>query len=379
MAINCDARVWNHDDRNDFIRRAVNSDQVHGHDGPYHFNTYPKSNGLEKEDPRRALATHVLAKTIYETNPMFRKIPLAFYNTLCQKIGQHPILGYHLGKDVVVVMKGGNAYAYATREEFPEDFSFSDLDIVIYINPYMDPEFFKHLEKNTRIVVLQTISQYKRMLDNVLFLNRAAGDDFFLDETVLVEFKETMERNCEEAGFISPFSSTEVRNKCSRHSFIITNSVADKSRVVMVELPHFDRCERIPLRKTPLFCSFNQTINFDRTEECRGEFDLYRIRMNILSQEKDDDGNVVKEEKVPCDMIDVTIAAQTDAELIDFWKHGRCLYVYEKHANIWINVPDIQTCIGDLYKMLHVYECPESKREKREKKYKKMMELVASR
>ena len=362
--------IWTHEDRNKFIRRAVNSEEQHGKQGVYHYNLYPKNQGHDtNEDPRRSTVTQLLAKTIYEYNPAFRKISIAFYEILCAKIKQHPYLSYHLGNDLIVMMKGGNAYAYVTREEYPEEFSFSDMDIVVYINPYLNDYTFSEIERNVRIVVLQTLSQYKRMLDQVLFLNNLNYDDAILDTTTIHDFKEALNTKCEEAGFKSPFSSTEARNHCSRNSFMIANSLRDKNKVAMIELPHFERCERIPLRKTPLFCSYNQTIDFDRAENCKGQFDLYRIRMNILSEEN---------EKIPADMIDVSIAAKSDAELMDFWTHGLCLCVREKHVGTWLIVPDIYTCIGDLHKMLFVYECPESKREKREKKYKKMKELLAA-
>jgi hypothetical protein len=44
------------------------------------------------------------------------------------------------------------------------------------------------------------------------------------------------------------------------------------------------------------------------------------------------------------------------------------LIIYDKFANVWIMVPDITSCIEDLYKMLNVYECPEGKKMKRQQK-----------
>jgi hypothetical protein len=100
--------------------------------------------------------------------------------------------------------------------------------------------------------------------------------------------------------------------------------------------------------------------------------------MNVQYKERDENGDVVRQERVPADFIDVSIASKNDAELIEFWNKGMCLNVYDRYANVWLVTPDIYSCIADLYKMLHVYECPESKKPKRQQKYTKLMQLAAS-
>jgi hypothetical protein len=373
---------WTPADRNAFIDYAVNSKDNKGQRGPYQFATYPKLNGVEQEDPKRALVTEALAKAIYQSNPAFRAISVAFFHTLMQKLSMNQFTGPAIGRDVVVSLKGGNAYAYVTNESFPEDFPFSDLDIVVYINPYLPADHFDHLAHAVKITVLQTISQYKRTLDHMFFVNKPIEDQI-LDAETIQAFKEAHKKILSEidlpdgAEFVSPFASDEVRNYCSRHSFLLTNSLAKENSVKKVEVPHFERCERIPLRRTPFFSSYNDTIDFQRDNaDLKGRFDLYRIRFNNMYIEKDEEGGVIHEERVTADFIDVSIAAKDDAELLDFWNKGRCMYVLDRPSNVWVMVPDIMSCIEDLRKMLFVYDCPEAKKAKRLVKYEKLQQLL---
>jgi hypothetical protein len=206
-----------------------------------------------------------------------------------------------------------------------------------------------------------------------------------LDDETIESFKEDYSNALKKivlpnnGEFLSPFDSDEVRNSCSRNSCILTNSKVDNDMIVRVEVPHYNRCERIPLRRTPLISSYNETIEFSRSADDKtlnGHFDLYRIRLNNLYVEKDEDGKIIVQEKVTADLIDVSIVKQNDVELLDFWNKGRCLSVYDKYANIWLMVPDIISCIDDLYKMLNVYECPDSKKSKRQQKYNRLIEIM---
>ena len=376
---------WTPEDRNAFFNFAVNTNDNRGYRGPYHFSTLPKANGNEQEDIRRCMVTEALASTVYMKNPRFRDLSLGFYKILFQRLAMNAFTGPYMQSDIFILLKGGNAYAFVTEEKFPDDFKFSDLDIVVYINPYLNDESFKKLEKAVKVTVLQTMSQYKRMLDHMLFLNKPI-DGSFLDEQTIMEFKQSYTQALKDvtlpdgAEFVSPFASDDVRNYCSRNSFVITNSKAKQDSVVRIEVPHYDKCERIPLRKTPLFCSYNETIDFQRAGDSalNGHFDLYRIRFNNKYVEKNmETGEVIHEERVPADFIDVSIASKDDAELLDFWNRGRCLCVYDRFAQVWLTVPDIHTCISDLYKMLNIYECPEGKKQKRAQKYNKLREIAA--
>jgi hypothetical protein len=247
-------------------------------------------------------------------------------------------------------------------------------------------------------VVLQAISQFKRALDHMLFINKPIQDAFLpteLVESFKRDFGEALgETNGDGDGFfMSPFDNDQIRNSCSKNSYMIANSKAHENCAVQIEVPHFDRCERIPLRKTPLFASFNKTISFkrDKNDSLNGDFELYRLRFNCVyvstadvggssSSDESDEGASdtmsSKEEKITADFIDVSIALQDDAELLDFWNHGRYLNIMDRTSGVWFAIPDGISCLTDLFKMLTVYDCPEHKREKREKKYMRLKEIL---
>lgn len=379
---------WTPSDRLNFINTAINSTDNSGYKDLYRFKTFPKinNNNNDIQDNRKNSLTDCLAKTIYNgENPIYRNLSLGFYDSLIRKFSENPYLNYYLGNEFVVLQKGGNAYAYLTGEN-NDEFTFSDLDIMIYINPYLPLQFFNELKKNIKIIVIQTLSQHKRLLDSMFFTNSSNYvNNHLFDAETINAFKKEYKQNLmditfnnmpENAEFLSPFESDEIRNLCSRNSCIIANSKVQKDTVVIVDVPHYDKSEKIPLRKSPLFCSINETINFSRDKNniLLGNFDLFRMRFNNLYIETTD-GEITCQEKVTSDFIDISIAEQNDAELLDFWQRGKCLSIYEKYVGIWIMIPDIQSCIDDLYKMLTIYDCPESKKNKRIQKYNKLLEF----
>ena len=136
-------------------------------------------------------------------------------------------------------------------------------------------------------------------------------------------------------------------------------------------------CERVPLRYTPLFCSFNETIDFNRDENgSKGCFNLYRLKMNILHRSFDADKNSVRDDKIPADLIDVSIPDKGDIELGHFWNRGMSINVYDKDAALWVTVPDVPTCIAELTRILDLYESCESKREKRIRKLEALKQMM---
>jgi len=379
--------IWTPRDRDEFVQFATYSEDGRGSKGPYHFSSFPRVLANDKDDPRKTFLTETLAKTIYDKNPYYRKISLGFYDSLIHKLSMNSFTGPYVGNNIIVVMKGSNAYTYVTSEKFKDDFHFSDMDLVVCINPNLPDDFFHQLECAVKTLVLQTISQYKRTLDYMFFLTNKSVEASMLDDETIKAFKidysnALKDLSNNEYEFVSPFESDEIRNYCSRNSCLLTNSKIKDVTIVRVELPHYERCERIPLRKTPFFCSYNETIDFSRcegeshtSENAQGHFDLYRIRFNNLILQKDKDGQVIHKERIAADFIDVSIARKDDAELIDFWNRGKCISIYDRFANIWIMVPDIVSCINDLYKMLNVYSCTETKKAKRQQKYNRLVEI----
>ena len=372
---------WTPADREGFIAKALECDDQKGQCGPYHFKVYPKVGGIDCDDPKKAAMTDALARTIFAKNPKYKMITMKFYELLVNKIRTSTFVNLHFMNNFYILMKGGNAYRMILGEQFAEDFPYSDLDLVIFINPYIGDELFNALRTSLNSILLQVLSQYKRILDHMLFLNKPSPE-WFLDDATIQQFKADLKAEFEQitgfdGAFLTPFVNDEVRNSCSKHSFVLRDSVAHENSVVRIEVPHYDRCERIPLRKTPLMASHNSSISFSRGANAalKGEFDLYRLKFTGMYVGVDEGRNDMFENKISVDFIDVSIAHKEDAELIDFWHHGRCVNVYDHDLNLWVVVPDIYTCVRDLYKMLHVYDCPEHKREKRMKRYQIMQGL----
>ena len=314
---------------------------------------------------------------------MFRIISLNFHDLLIQKINNNIFLNQYT-QDIVIVLKGSNAYAFALDEKKNDEFPFSDLDISIFINPFFPLELFNKIKTTLDVLVLQTISQYKRTLDHMFFINKDL-DDCFLDKEVIESFKKSFTQELEQVvledgTFMSPFENDLVRNSCSRNSYMIIESDKVPDAVIRVEVPHFDKCERIPLRRSPIFASYNSTIQFKRIESedidtFDGNFDLFRLRWSCLFIRKTDDDSM-KEERVSADFIDISIPLQTDSELLDFWDYGKYVRVLEKNTGLWLNIPDLETCLHDLYKMLYVYDCTEAKKIKRIEKYEILKEIL---
>ena len=388
--------MWTPVMREGFVSRAVNSTEERGNQGYYWYNVMPKITTPDEEDPKKAMLTKALMNTIF-ANPEYRIFALKIYDILVKKITSNQFTRVHYQTNFVVQIKGGSSYMYLLGKA-DETFPYSDMDIVIYINPHLPKHLFDSLKDTLATIVLQTISQYKRAIDFMLFSNRdkmspeqvskQAMEQFVPDE-LIARFKETYNKALAEISntettkgtFVSPFEGNDFRNAASKHSCVIDNSRVKENAVVRIEVPHFKLCERIPLKKTPMFCSYNKTIKFNRIQDpskghVQGSFDLFRIRFNNLYMSSDNEDNKTYRENVTADFIDISISNQDDAELHDFWSHGKMVLVNDVVSGMWLVIPDILTMVRDLYKMLHIYECPEAKREKREKRYKALLDIM---
>jgi hypothetical protein len=379
-------QIWTSVDRDQWIDRAMNSKFLRGINGPYSYKAIPKLVGaaIDQDDQKRSNATEAMANVIYNTNPQYRSISLGLYSLIIERIRNNGFLRFHMN-NIMVVVKGGNAYAmlFNGHREFP----FSDLDIVIMINPSLPKELYDQLQSSLRILVFQCMSQHKKILDNMFFSDNPDNDlkyRWMCDEDIQM-FKKEHINAMKNIGLISPFTDNATRNLCSRNSFILTNSAIHADKVVKVETPHFEMCDRIPLRKSPIFCSFNNTIRFEK-DGYKRNFELFRVKFNSLHSvidsielglQVDNENEEVhldfkpfasRYDRVTGDYIDITITGQDDIENHDFWCHSRCIAIYDPIVTCWVSVPDIPSCVRDLWKMLNVYDCPESKRAKRERK-----------
>jgi hypothetical protein len=282
------------------------------------------------------------------------------------------------------------------------------------IDPSLEEELYTRIKDSLVIAITQSISIYKRDLEATLF---TGTEHSILRQELVQEFKRTYMNMLKEYSknsnendrceyMVSPFEDDEARYLCSKRSFLITEQVSSSDKVVRIEIPHFDKCECLPLKKSPLIVSYNKTISFDRDIEgvFKGSFELIRMRLNNLcvipddemhdttvdttSENASDIGSVSshhvgnKTFVVPADFIDISIPLKGDAVLEDFWSNGgfkRCYEVYDKFVGMNVMIPNVNQCIHDLSNMLNLYNNGQVKMEKRQKRLELFKTLDAER
>jgi hypothetical protein len=354
------------------------------------------------EESRRSYITNCLAKAMHGHNPVMKRLALCYYKLLMSKVNNNSFLATMQRKRYfVIVVKGSIAYKLLLRS-LAHDIEHSDLDIVVFINPLLDDDLYTRIKNSLVIVTTQTMSIYKRDLEATLF---GGKENSILCQELCQEFKQIYASMLKEyvvdgaeERIISPFEDNEARNICSKRSFIITDTELDE-KVVRIEIPHFDMCEFIPLKKSPLVVSYNKTINFDRDNEgnYKGRFELIRMRLNNLcvidavehlatGDDKSDTNSIASASSslvsktfiVPADFIDVSIPLKGDAVLEDFWVNGgfkRCYEIYDRFVDCNIMVPNLNQCIHDLSNMLNLYNNGQVKTEKRQQRLELFQKL----
>lgn len=375
--------IWTHDDREAWIAQAISSDEERGVKDGHGFMHLKIEQGANFDEDNRGFLTGCLADAIFNNLPVFKKLSLNFYGDLLQKVNENSFLALNYNNgNFVVIVKGSNAYKLLLKgleNNFPDvaNIEHSDLDIAVFINPYLHNELFMKIRDSMVICVSQVMSRYKKELDNMLFSPSYDGNGMWsIDEVNAFKaaYNEAVEDkgNDEDGYFISPFKDNVVRNECSKRSFLIRKN-PQKGSIIRIEVPHLSKCERIPLKKTPFVVSHNNTISFTRDKNgyYNGEFDLIRLRLNNLLITE------AKSKVVPADFIDVSIPSFNDAQLHDFWNRMsimRCVQVYDEDTSVYVIVPDLDECIHDLHMMLNVYDNNQIKVDKR----KERMQLFLS-
>ena len=399
--------VWTPHMRDAWIEDAVHATKQRGYRGKnYKFFAMPKAlGGVQNESPIKDKLSQAMARTINhkseENRHPFKQIPMRIFPRLVENLRRDNYLRALIDTgDLVVFIKGSAAYPYIAPND-PELRAGGDIDIGVYINPHINKTTFNITKMSTMRIVMQTLSQYKRCLDQMLFAEDGIGNttktakiirDVFLDENQLGAFKTEIEKALEETGFEfkSPFVNTNVRNSVSRQSFIIADSLVNEEDVLHVDIPHFEMCENIPLKRTPLVCSHNRTIRFERCAadsvafgsispvRALGSFDLFRLKLNVMLTNTDNNTATCSAE-----FIDITVPRQDDAELLEFFKKDgtsspptQICWDYELECEV--RVPTVETAIADLFRILYIYACPESKMGKRYARYKRLLEIRAS-
>lgn len=418
------SNVWTPIERDEWINHATSATTDRGVRKGYMFNTMVKQvdHAVDTEDPTRSFATSSLAKAVYGQHPLVKRLSLCFYKSVMQKIHQNSFLRLMYNRyNFIVVVKGSNAYKMLLRR-VQHDMEHSDLDIIIFVNPTLEDALFGQIHSSLVVLVSQVMSRYKKDLDSTLFAKGDAVEESILKKEFVSAFKTTYTQlvsafEDEQHGkLVSPFESDEIRNACSKRSFVILNSSAKDDNVVRVEIPHMDKCEFIPLKKTPLVMSYNKTIRFDRDIEGKytAAFELLRLRLNNVYQPPTQDVDTSEEETceletksvdddiasttsgvssnqktplkrvkvIPADFIDVSIPLKNDAELIDFWSTGgarRCYEIFDKFVGANIMIPNVNECIRDLSNILNVYTNSHMKTDKRQKRLELFKQLDETR
>lgn len=380
--------------------------------------------GVNNVDPRRQHMSDALGSVIYDPKtPQFAGLGLSCYNELWGKLNKY---GF---KKVVVRVKGGNAAAFqvsrllGAKKALDAGFGFSDLDIDILINPSLSPAEFNAIKADVQCIVGRTLAVHKRRVDRCFFKSREADNEneYFMGDHDKKLFKELATNSIETlTGAISCFESEQSRNKSSSISYLITPSRLDSEvdigakRRLKIEQKHLVKAERVPLPHTPVYVTVNDTISGQRSTGGKVDFVLSRIKIgNIVVNPQSERVKLVLRvhndaadtdaadataaaperislqiiqpyEKISADFVDVWVGNQEDEQLLDFWKRGGFVgkLTQDIHVvnNRWtIIVPTLEDCKEEYYKLLHVFECPESKREKRERKYKALQSLCKGR
>ena len=387
---------WTPQDRQNWIQFAKSTPSHKGTSHPYHFSKMPRlqSPSLTPADDDANNLSTCLSNAIYANDP-FRIIPLAIYNLILDKMSDDPLLNYYLHFNYIrVLLKGGTAHALLFQQKDTPLFNFSDLDIAIYIHPQI-PQFMT-VRDAVDNVLFTVFSLHKKTLDHMLFLDHS---DPIIKNRLLSDHQIHLFKSAYAFAFSQAFpaaSSTifddkETRNLASRHSFIITPSEHDpQDTVVRIEIPHAPGCEKTPLRKSPLVYSFNDSVEINTPEYTR-KFHLHRLKLNNIiplphldphvkasMSTSDSDRPItltltpfVQYKRIAADFIDVCVMDQNDHENISFWNNNYSIIPVpaSSSAPFPLLTPELSFHLHDLHNMLHLYDCPESKRDKREKKH----------
>jgi hypothetical protein len=381
---------WTPHDRDAFIEQARHSIVEFKRKDTYTYKLLPKTTAHDSNTVTEH--ANVIASTVSNvihnsSTPRLRRIAMNLYDMLLYKITNHGTTAPYAQGHIRVFVKGSTAYSLIDRTASHKP---SDVDVAIYINPMLPPQLFDNIKNAVLTITLQSVSQFKRILDAMFFpagtRRTQLQSSSFLSDTEIEEFKTRMSVDLTNASppcatYVSPFQNTHIRNYLSNHSFILIDSLAVPDKVVRVQIPHFEKCETIPLRRTPITVSHNRTLNFMRsastaTDAPDGSFDLVRLKMNVLCEHVCDDTK--RRKMVPANIVDISIPNAHDTELRQYWAFERaapvqdqCLWSYTDVDGLKVYVPCAQYLLKELENMLYVYDTTSSdpKREKRQKAY----------
>lgn len=313
----------------------------------YRTKTLPEHK-VKTNDPIEDRVTHVMSYVAH-LNPSYRYVFMMVYRNILKMLSKDEELARHLENgDMYVVFKGTNSLVYLNPGVFPK---LSDFDFVICINPSL--ETFNEVFNKTSDVIKNVISFFKQHIDKVF--------GFHPHENVKVHKAFMHDVVCalkKIDGVIHPFQHVldekpdDVR-KMSSSSFLYTRG--EDNAIVRTDVPSLD--SKIFMKRSPVFCSLNETISFDRDEkaEKKGHFNLYRVRMMFQHEGRRKKSNIV----------DITLFHKDDYELQAFWDNrAHVQTVRDKVCDVTIYSADLH--IAEMERILNEYKCDEVMKEKLE-------------
>jgi hypothetical protein len=133
----------------------------------------------------------------------------------------------------------------------------------------------------------------------------------------------------------------------------------------MVDVPHFPGSERIPLRRTPLYCTHNDNIQFYRNAAgLVGEFELFRLRLRGATYDRTVPTPRPRDPGASA-LLDVVLYHKDDDELRLAWSTSEVVTV-DAGGGVRVDVLSPQGCIADLLRMRDVYDVSSERHAKTE-------------
>lgn len=302
--------VYTAKERNQFINHAGMSFKKGGKMGAYQYKVNERIQHCQE-------TTICLAELI---NSKYRAILIYFYQTLDCKLGSNwaTAEAYHK-RQITISLRNEIGLKYALGDKSSLNLPFSSFDILIGIEPSLPKTVFENLKTSATIIVSQTVSQYKRMLDSMFGFSHKTMPFAIFNTSVIESFKNDHIQSMPDYT-LSPFCDNLIRNICSGYSSVIIESVVYDEKCVYVEVPHFEYCEKLPLNKSPIICSYEQKT---------GSYDIF---FNCVD---------VNEKKKHAKLLSVSIEAASATEFTS---------VVDNMTGVLLTVPTVESIIINLYK-----------------------------
>jgi len=302
--------IYSAAERNRFVNYASMSFKKHGRMGVYQYKIHERIKPCPETTKRLMELIH----------SKYRAIVIYFYQTLNYKLaGNKATAEAYYKKKLTISLKNEMGLKYSVGDAFAMDLPYSSFDILIGIDHTLPRNVFENLKTSASIIVSQTVSQYKRLLDSMFGFSFKTMPYSILDGRTIETFKKD-HMHAMPDNVLSPFCDITIRNMCSGYSSVMTDSIVYEGEEVYVEVPHLEYCEKLPLNKSPIICSVSNKNN---------TYDIYFSCVDV------------NEKKRYAKLLSVSISSNPE---------GKLTSVVDPVTGVLINVPTIESSIISLYK-----------------------------